>query len=192
MPESRSPMLVVVCGWPLSGKTAIAERLSEVLAIPFVDIDKNIRRPMFGQPHPRPESEELKQIDREEMSACYEILLHIAEVCLRLHRRLIISATFSRNAGIETIGSISRKYPEADIKVIWCRPKNDTEEEIERRLARRREETDQASSVTTMRRYAEVKERYEDIVGVPHLELDTSPPKTVTQSESEAIRYILA
>jgi len=126
------------------------------------------------------------------MSACYEILLHIAEVCLRLKRQLVVAATFSRRTGVKDIVSLSRRYPDADIKVIWCRPKNDAEEEIRMRLARRNEEADQSSAVTTMARYTEVKKRYEEIVDLPHLELDTSPPKTIADCVSEALNYILA
>ena len=74
MAELKRLTLIVVCGWPVSGKTTIAKILQEKLGVHCLDIDP-LRREAFGMPHPHPDSSpELMAKDRQEMGGGYRML----------------------------------------------------------------------------------------------------------------------
>lgn len=196
----QHPTLIVVCGWPVSGKTTIAKILEERLnadlkdpAIPKVhrvDIDE-VRRVSIGLPYPHPdESEMLMAKDRLEMGGAYRLLLETADWHLEQGRSVIVTATFSRNKGGQSrILELLEKHTNTTLKVVQCLPTNDPQEEIERRLARGFGEG-YVGGVNSYKRYLEVKNRYEPIE-LPHIEIDTSPPHTPEECAAEALRHIL-
>lgn len=151
----------------------------------WIDID-DIRFTCFGPPNPYPATEQELEKDRAEMLGSYRMLFAATTANLQMGRSLIISATFSRKSyWLELLASIPR-HP---IKVIWCRPQNDTDEEISARLARRRFGENCWSSVNTLDRYKEVKGRFQAPT-LPHLTLDTSPPNSVEDCVARAIEYL--
>ncbi len=185
--------LIVVCGWPLSGKSTIANELSTRLMIYHLDIDDSIRRPVFGLPHPRPnESSAHMERDVEEMAASYELLLHATQLYLqRLKRSLIVTATFSRKeAQLELLGVLKRN-PQVRSRVIWCLPVKDSENEVRTRLMRGFGEGAYTGSVTTLERYLEVKERFQRIE-LPHTKIDTFPPNSIERCVAQALAYVTA
>jgi len=201
---SGKTLFVVVCGWPLSGKSTLASRLAETLCTRHLDINLNVRAPIFGPP--KFESyEEFRETDRKEMIGSYEILLHAAEVLLHLRRSVIVSATFSRKKYQDDLYSFFRRLTQFKIilRIIWCLPTNDPEDEIMRRIESRRANEDLAIAcghsrytdpVNSVERYLEVKSRYEalDATLLPHLRIDTSAPQTIEDSLRAALTYIRA
>jgi predicted kinase len=190
MGENLTNLLIVICGLPLSGKSTVARRLSPMLRIPHLDIDDNIRRPVFGLPHPHPEtSSALMQQDVQEMLASYKLLLLAADCFLEQHRSLILTATFSRRTYREMLIATVCKHPQARLKVLWCYPTNDSIHELARRLEKRRHENN-ASSVNSIERYVEVKSRFEPLE-LPHLRIETSVPGTEEDMFRRAAEYVL-
>lgn len=184
------PNLIVVCGWPASGKTTIAELLGATLELRVLDIDSNVRYPIFGAPHPHPDSSpELRKKDIEEMAASYELLITAAGTYLKLHRSLIITATFSRKKGQEDLIALCQKYLDVKLSVIWCIPQNDNPQEIEHRLRLRVEGGNYFGAVNSLPRYNEVKNRYEPIL-LPHLQINTSSPETPKSLLPSILEYI--
>src|SRR5882724_11512886 len=96
---TSQPMLIVICGWPLSGKNTIAAGIAHHLAMHYIDIDRDIRRPIFGMPNPQPNrSPDLMRRDHDEMLGSYKILWCSADIHLSLGRDLCVSCTLSREA----------------------------------------------------------------------------------------------
>lgn len=189
--DNSHPALIVVCGWPLSGKNTIAKHIAEALRVHWIDID-DIRILNFGPPDPHPNiSEETMEQDRREMKGSYELLYAGVNIVLGMKRSLIITATFSRASYWEPLLAYLAQYPETALKVIWCRPLKDGDEEIARRLEGRIFGVNSWSSVNSMEHYAEVKNRFE-IPPVTHLELDTSPPHSPNECAKQVIAYILS
>lgn len=189
MSKLKCPTLVVICGWPVSGKDTIASLIQSQLGIHWVDIDK-VRHLCIGLPYPHPdESEELMEKDGLEMRRAYQLLLYNADLHLSDGRSLMITATFSRKSGQDELATIMAKYPWATLKVVQCLPMNDSQEEIERRLARGFG-GGYVGGVNSYNRYLKVKNRY-DRIKLDHLEIDTSPPNTPEECAQEALRYIL-
>ncbi len=123
------------------------------------------------------------------MKGAYELLFASVGMNLRMPRSLIVTATFSRTSYWKNFFA-TFSCPAPHLKIIWCRPQNDSDEEIQRRLDGRQFGINCWSSVNSLERYHEVKNRYETIK-LPHLELDTSPPHTVDESAEKALAYIL-
>ena len=186
---SASDRLVVVCGWPVSGKTTIAKRLQQALGFHRVDID-DVRLLATGLPNPHPDASlELRQRDADEMAAAYKLLLSITDWHLERTRPLIITATFSRVSGQRDLKTVIDRHPHMPVRIIWCRPEGDTRAEIGLRL-QREFGRDYVGGVNSYDRYLEVKARYESI-GLPHMKLDTGPQRSVDESVEMALGYIL-
>lgn len=179
--------LIIVCGWPLSGKTEIARLISQTLEIHWIDID-DIRLLNFGKPNPYPNaSNYLMEIDKAEMGGAYELLNTSAKLNLQIGRQLIITATFSRKKYWKNLQQIGNP---ASMKIIWCKPINDSIEEIKRRLSGRQFGINCWSTVNSIERYLEVKTRFEN-PPPPYLELNTSPPNSVEECVQKAMAYLL-
>ncbi|MBP6859522.1 MAG: AAA family ATPase [Candidatus Magasanikbacteria bacterium] len=184
-------MIVVICGWPVSGKDTLASQISSELGIHWLDIDR-IRALHFGLPNPFPDvSEAAMELDRVEMKGSYELLYAAVGIGLRVGKSLIITATFSRSSYWENFQRVLTGCPSVNLRVIWCHPQNDTDQEIADRLSRRHFGVNSVSSVNSLARYHEVKSRYDTPV-LPHLELDTSPPHTIEECVRQAIAYLTA
>src|SRR5215813_13595518 len=136
--EKTMPLsLCVICGWPLSGKSTIAERASRLLNIRHLDINLNVRVPILGPPTFRT-YEEFRLQDLEEMRVSYDLLLHAADVHLRLNRSILLSATFSRRSYQRALADLHRRHPEAKLRIVLCHPRNDSPDEVAHRISLRR------------------------------------------------------
>jgi len=114
--------LIVVCGWPASGKTTIARILEEKLGIHRIDIDP-MRKVSFGMPYPHPDSEpDLMKKDDQEMGGSYKMLMNAADINLGWGRSVIITATFSRKQGQDEVLALMARYPNVNLRVVWCVP----------------------------------------------------------------------
>jgi predicted kinase len=183
--------LIVLCGWAVAGKDTLAAAIAKQLNIHWLDIDA-VRVLNFGTPNPHPVSQQEMEKDRREMKGAYDLFYSSITANMAMGRRLIVTATFSRTSYWDNFLEIliaARLSP--NLRVIWCKPENDSDEEIARRLASRQFGVNCWSSVNSLERYHEVKARFE-IPPVEHLTLDTSPPNTVENCVDEAIKYILS
>jgi hypothetical protein len=190
---NKSALLAVFCGWSLAGKSTVAGIVAAALDIRLIDIDRNIRYPVFGMPHPYPDaSDELMRRDAEEMMGSYELLWHAAEIHIRLQRSVIVCCTLSREAYQTDLEGISQRNPEANLKIVRCIPQNDDQAEILRRLNNpdRSFGENCFSSVNSYEGYLRVKNRYQAI-RLPHFEINTSPPHTAETCAQRALEYIL-
>lgn len=185
--------LVFICGWPMSGKTELAQSLSRELGVHHVDID-DVRWLAIGQPHPHPNSlPELAQRDKQEMSGAYRFLFNIIDWHLNHERTIIATATLSRNQGGQTeVEKIWREHPNARLRVIWCVPENDIPETVAEMMAKRSFGTvgGYKGAVNSPERYFEVKERYQPIE-LPHLKVQTwGSPQSIDDEIRVALAYI--
>ncbi len=187
--------LIVVCGWPFSGKTTLATALRKELGVHHIDIDE-VRALIVGIPHPHPnESPELMKRDVQEMAMAYRLLIAGTDENLGVGRSLIITATFSRKLGQLMLSLLMVKHPDAQLKIIQCVPQDDTDEEVVRRMANRDFGQDTyIGAVNSVERYKEVKERY-DPIELPHLKIHTWGSKNegdINTEVSAALNYILS
>lgn len=183
--------LIVICGWALSGKSTIAAGIKGNLDFDthWIDIDE-IRFLNFGPPNPRPDtSEELMQRDRMEMKGSYELLYATIEKNLVMGKSVLVTATFSRARYWNEILEILKRCPEVNVKVVSCEPQNDSKKETRNRINGRVFGKNTWSAVNSIKRYNEVKDRYES-PPLPHLKLDSSPPNTIGKCVQEVIAYI--
>lgn len=190
--EHVRPLVVAIAGLPAVGKGTLAEALSRALNIRHLDIDDNIRLPVFGQPHPNSYTDpELMAQGRAEMGQSYDLLFHAVEAHLNLGRSVIATATFSRELARKNLYVVMERHPEARLRVIWCRTRREEVElpEIERRLQARSFGVNYFGGCNTLAHYLADKQRYPDM-DLPHLELDTFPPHTVEECTSRAIEYV--
>lgn len=189
----EKPTLGVVCGSPMAGKSSVAMELAKKLGVHHLDIDENIRLPIFGRPHPHPEeSEELKRIDDMQMRKSYDLFFEVMDVYMgALKQSLIVTATFSSKIfGQDRVGAIIEKNQDSRLKVIWCRVLNDAEAEIKRRLSTRQFGINYFGATNSYERWKFLEGRYNPIE-LPHLLLDTSPPNTVQSCAESALTYML-
>ncbi len=194
----KHPTLVVICGWPFSGKTTLAKGLVKLGQdnkdpVHHIDIDE-VRALMVGIPYPHPnESLELMKRDATEMAMAYRLLLAGAHENLDIGRSLIITATFSRKVGQQMLLDLMAQHPNAELKFIQCVPQGDIEDEVARRMASRGfGEGAYVGGVNSPARYFEVKGRY-DPIGLPHIKIGTWGSKNdgrLNVEMSEAVGYI--
>jgi len=189
----KYPILIVVCGWPLSGKDTIARLLQKSLGnIQWRDMD-DIRGLLSGLPEPYPEqSPELLNRDRETADMAYRQLFKYIDYKLWVNHSVIATLTLTRESTRKGLLAVYEKHPKANLKIVRCAPKNDSREEIEKRLASRKFGVNYFGSTNSYERYLERKRSYEPMDNLPHIEIDTSPPHTPDESAEEALRYILS
>lgn len=185
--------LIVICGWPMSGKTELAQGLSQELGVHHVDID-DVRWMAIGQPHPHPDSSpELAQRDRQEMGGAYKFLFNIIDWHLFHKRSVIATATLSRKQGGQTeVERIYKEYPDILLRVIQCMPEHDTPEAVAQLMTKREfgAAGGYKGAVNSPERYFEVKQRYQPIE-LPHRKISTWGSKqSVKDGVQWAINYI--
>lgn len=136
----NQPTLVVVAGLPLSGKTTLSRVLAPALKMHGCDVD-NVLKLAFGildeeqYTNRWKNPEEAAKITQREMRMGYILLHQIVELSLEAQRSLLICATYSRKSSQEFLREIIRKQ-NARLRIIVCDLKNDTKQEIEKRLNR--------------------------------------------------------
>lgn len=157
--------IVLFCGLPLSGKSALAKELASRLRLPFIDID-DIRHSLFQNPPEEMEPEK----DREQMVVSYRALFLMTEYLIKLGHSLVITATFSREWHHQKIISISERNS-VPIKAIYCFA---SDEAIKERLIQREINKDSFSTCRTWEHYLADKARYKLLLPLPLLKIDTS------------------
>lgn len=97
-------MVIVVTGPPGSGKTTLAERLSEQMKLPLVTKDdlKEILYYVYGWGDPEKE--------QSATSGAYELMFHIVELQVRSRRSLIIESNF-RSTAADRLRDLMQRYP---------------------------------------------------------------------------------
>lgn len=192
MPQLPQPTIIVICGWPLSGKTETAKEVQQMLGVHHVDIDE-VRWLAIGKPNPHPNaSPELMKRDVEEMRGAYLLLNAIADWHLEAGRSLILTATFSRKNRQGDLTDVMARHLGARLRVIQCIPHHD-EPDLVQCLLERRGFGDGAykGAVNSVERYLEVKNRYQQI-DLPHIEIPTwGSCNTPKDCADIALRYIL-
>lgn len=188
----EDPTLIVICGWPMSGKTTLATTVRQHLNVHHIDIDE-VRWLMVGQPYPHPnESPELMKRNVQEMGMAYRLLIAGAHENLAAGRSVLITATFSRRMGQEMLHDLMAKHHGARLHVIQCIPQCDTPEEVARIIsARDFGEGGYKGAVNSPERYFEVKGRY-DPIELPHLKIATWGASSVEDETRLALEYILS
>jgi len=130
--------MIFVCGWPGSGKSALAELLANEFGVHRVDIDE-VRALMIGMPYPRPnESPDLMKRDIEEMDGAYRALFDNIDWHLAAERSILGTATLSsRPHGQGKLRPIYENYPTVRARIIQCVPRRDAPEAVAAMMARR-------------------------------------------------------
>lgn len=184
--ENLGKTLIVICGVPLSGKTSIAKKVAEELGVKHLDVDTDIRFPIFGKPEQGADlTPEGKEQERVEMLASYKVMLSAADELLTLGRSVILTATFSREVYWAITNEVMAKHTDAKLKVIQCKIEGDNDEEIWRRIHERGVHT-----VNSPDEYKSVKNRYIELP-VGHLELDTTGEGNLAEKVEKIVKYIL-
>lgn len=188
----KIPTVIVVAGLPGVGKSMLAQGLSEKLGgVRHVDIDGNVRTPIFGLPHPDSYTNpKFEEEGRTEMGFAYEGLIQIAvRGHLKLGRSVIVTATFSRPLARSNIMKVLADFPNAGLKVIWCTTSVPTEEEIaviKRRLSERVFGVNYFGGCTTIEHYLADRERY-PVMDMMH----TERVDTITLSQERCLEIAL-
>jgi len=178
--------LIIICGVPLSGKTSIAKKVAEELGVKHLDVDTDIRFPIFGKPEQGADlTPEGKEQERVEMLASYKVMLSATNELLTLGRSVILTATFSREVYWELTNAVMAKHSDVKLRVIQCKIADDSDEEIWRRIRERGVHT-----VNSPAQYREVKNRYIKLP-VEHLEVDTTGPDNLVEKVSRIVKYVL-
>lgn len=152
-PEGRGPQLIVVCGLPGSGKTALAKRLARELKASWISSDAV-----------RSECGLRGDYSKESIAAVYREMMARAEAVLRLRSRVVLDGSFgsSRFRDQARQLTVAAGVPLALIRMVA------DEETTLRRVGRRRKLTEAGPEA-----YRLLKEHF-DPVESPHLELDSS------------------
>lgn len=196
-----NPKLIIVCGLPLTGKSTIAEALSQRMDVWHIDIDINIRYPIFG-PAPKNAHGDPKAGEemREQMFFSYETLCHAICFFLSHKKSVIATATFSKNKYWKLLFASFRKYlteeqfANVDLKVILCEvlgmDEQEEREEIERRIAERRAKGTYAGGCRDTDHYFGDKIIFEKpLPSITYLILNTSPPDNTKRCVDVALSY---
>lgn len=182
----KSPLLVVIAGLPLSGKTTLGDAIRKKLGLPFCDIDR-LREHITGLPTKR-ENDLMWAIDPEAgkkseqyMRIAYQSLHDGAvDAMLGAGRSLIIAATYSRKGSQEFLKSIADRHG-AMVRVVLCAIKGATQKEMELRMAREVNK-EYASGCSSWEDYQEISARYQSVLTTRVfppgciLKVDTSQP----------------
>ena len=188
----KEQKVIMIAGLPLVGKTTIAKAISEILGIRHLDIDENIRFPVFGLPHPESYSDRiLKSEGQREMGQSYDLLRYAIEAHIVLNRSVIATATFSHHIARSNMVALMEKYPGVKLRVIWCCPTCREEEEVEeikQRLTRRTFGVDYFGGCTTIEHYLNDRHRYPPM-NLSHIAVDTFPPHSVEECVTQVLSY---
>lgn len=178
-------------GLPCSGKSELARRISQRLGWRHIDIDENIRLPIFGKPTPNDGTDPaINARDIKEMSGSYDILFATIDTFLTKEMSLLVTATLSsKKWGQDRLVALMEKHPKANLRVIWCKPQL-TDEELAARLKERCAKG-YVGATTDPARVRELEKRFEPIVIPNTLVLDTSHSSEIEKCTQMAFCHIL-
>ncbi len=182
--------IIIICGWPLSGKTTIAKELQIKTGYHAIDIDE-IAHICIGSPQPNWEDTvegQKKNVNRMRMA--YELLHQVLRVHLdfsELNNSLIISATYSSQISWKYLLKTVEPYNSIRLKVIWLSPSEDKKETIAELLSQRKSQY--SGGCTSINEYFSVKERFTK-PPIPFVQIDTWPINNVQFVTKTAMNYI--
>lgn len=162
--DEMSANLIVIAGPPLAGKTTLGRCLKENTKIHYCDSD-NLRAVAFGVPTHEEYEERWKNPEHaakligQDMILAYRLLHEVANLSLEAQRSLIISAAYSSKASQQFLKDLVEKH-KANLRLIVCKIKNETREEIEHRM-RRDDDSEFVYGLRTWEDYQTKRPRYE-------------------------------
>ena len=152
---SNKPLIIIICGWPLSGKSQLATKIHDSTGMHFADIDE-ISRVCIGMPNSRNEI-------KNRMEMAYELLHQTVRVHLEVAsapQSLIIVATYSRLSSWDFLLKVLKPhYERISIKVIWIRPVDDLYENVNKLLLNRTN-AEYYGCCNTVKEYFDIKKRF--------------------------------
>lgn len=167
------PLILVLCGWPLSGKTSTAVHLQRRLDLHLADVDR-IAHAALGPPEADWRATEAgRRRNLNRMAMAYDMLHHAVRVHLEVAeppRSLLVVSTYSRASSWRYLQQILEPHPRARLEVAWLCPVDDSPETVERLLAQRSDAY--LGACTSAAEYFDVKERFEPPT-LPHLRVDS-------------------
>ncbi|MBI2670081.1 MAG: AAA family ATPase [Candidatus Yanofskybacteria bacterium] len=180
------PVLIVFLGVQLSGKTTLAQTVSQETGIPFINLDQ-VRKELFGPVLSGPkdwQNAEKETIENAKTAQGYERLFTIMGNSAKQGKSLIVEMpSLTKKWGLGTREDQLKQIVElssAKLKIIWCYIANNEESEVKKRSDERLEDI-QAAPIRPEDYYM-FKARYARCGGRPaleHLAIDTSQPQEV-------------
>lgn len=163
-----APMIVVIVGPPLHGKTTLGTKLARNSNLALLDVDEArahiFPKRIVGQMMP-PEQE------RFIMLLSYQYTHETARDLVQSGNPVLITGAYTREIYHEMLYDLAKKT-KAPLKVIYL---DSSEEEVQKRLERRvADET--LSNVKTLDQYKSIKARYKMINHQDSLTLDSGLP----------------
>ncbi len=171
--DTERPLILVLCGWPLSGKTSTAAHLQRRLDVHVADVDR-IAHAAVGPPEPDWRATEAgRRRNLNRMAMAYDMLHHAVRVHLEVAepaRSLLVVSTYSRTSSWQYLQQVLAPHPQVRLEIAWLCPVDDSPETVERLLAQRSDAY--LGACTSTAEYFDVKERFEAPT-LPHLRVDS-------------------
>ena len=184
MKFSNKPLLIIICGWPLSGKSQLANKIHESTGIHVADIDE-ISHVCIGMPSSRNEI-------KNRMEMAYELLHHTVRVHLEVAsvpQSLIIVATYSRLSSWDFLLKVLKPHYECiSIKVIWIRPVDDLYKNVNKLLLDRAK-SKYYGCCDTIKEYFHIKKRFLP-PPIPYVTISSWFQSSIDECTEKALNYI--
>lgn len=166
------PLLIVIAGPPVSGKSTLGRLLSSELNLHYCDSDE-LRAVAFGVPNREEYFARWKNLENaralilKDMTLMYRLLHEAVLLTLEEGRSMILSATYASKSSQEFLKGIIHTHTPR-FRFILCDTDTCSEEEIKRRLSVREEENEYVLGSVLWEDYQAVMRRYErpDTTGV--------------------------
>ena len=137
------PTLVVFLGVQLSGKSTLAKIISQSIGLPYVSIDM-VRQWLFGElSSPKDwKDEESRLRHNANIKKAYDHFFHVINNNLSSGQSLIVEMPHLGSRQADLVAMVERFN--FDLKIIWCYISDDSDEEIQKRVAVRSLDKDMA------------------------------------------------
>ena len=180
--ERLQPFLILISGFTGSGKSTVAQALSERLAAAHINSDV-VRKALAGKTGRQPEAygEGIYSLPMTEKT--YEKMARDAEKLIASGKGVILDATFSRRAHRQRMAHLTAKHDVPFVQIHCSAPENLIQQRLTRRATQGQNVSDGRWEI-----YLQQKERFEtldDIAASACLELDTDAkiPELIARCE---------
>ncbi len=160
--------VIVVFGLPGTGKSFLAQRLSDTLQVPYFNTDIV-----------REQAQKKGNYTAEDKQRIYENMLDLAEDALRHHTHVVIDGTFSKKPYRNLVTRLAKNMKQT---VVWIRTEAD-DAVVRERVSHQREHSEADYQV-----YQKIKATFEE-TDFPYLALD-SGKLTVEQMIQQSLPYM--
>jgi adenylate kinase family enzyme len=185
----KQPTIVVICGWPCSGKSTVAAVLRKLIPMHLVDSDQARQFSLGGFGPEWETSEETRRQNQEEMALCYDVAHRIAAFHAKTGRHLMLTYPYTRSTSWKFLTQTIEPYHQTALRVIWCYPGKDDSEFMRNILADRVTEGYSGGS-QTYDQYYYGKSQFQP-PAVPHKKVLTFL-QTPEECARQALEYISA